>query len=402
MNEVGITGYGAVTPYGIGASESFSKLVAGEQAYDLEHGLDLASDFYKQKKIASIDIEMLNKFPVGVSIHPEALATKMTIISLLDALSFAEIKIGDLKKYKVGIVISTLESEALEKLALLDPKDVQFSIYKKIADPEYCVNLIRSITGAKGPSIVVNNACASGNHAISAGYDMISSGEVDIVLTGGGCKIFKSGVAGFHQFQGISLDTCRPFDASRSGTMLGDGAGMMVMESLRHISKRNGSSPRIVVSGYGASCDAYDMIMPHPEGHGMISCMSRAIEHANLSAADICYINAHGTGTVQNDRLETSSIREVFGEHANKLIISSTKALLGHCLYAASAIEAVWCCCIIDQGIIPGTWNSINKDDECELNYLNNSSKKAQVKHCMNNSFGFGGTNASVIFSKAF
>ncbi len=400
MSNICVSGYGAVTPYAIGATESFSKLITGQQIYSEKHNLKLSNDLYQQRRIASIDIKTLESFHLTIPVHSDALATRMTLIAIIDALSLAKINLDDIKKYRVGIVISTLESEALEKLALLKSNDENYSIYQSISDPEYCVNSIRNMIDARGPSLVVNNACASGNHAISAGYDMISSGEVDIVIAGGGCKIFQSAVTGFHQFQGISKDTCRPFDANRSGTMLGDGSGVLILENINHISKRGGKLPTIAVSGYGTSCDAHDMIMQHPEGLGMILCMNRALNHAKLKPEDIDYINAHGTATVQNDRMETYSIKKVFGDHANDLFISSTKSVLGHSLYAASATEAVWCCCVIDQGIIPGTWNFLEKDKECDLNYLSNSYKKTMVKNCMNNSFGFGGTNASVIFNK--
>jgi 3-oxoacyl-[acyl-carrier-protein] synthase II len=395
-----VSGYGAVTPYGAGARTSFSGLLQGQPIYQAATRLDLSDSYFTQKQIAEIG-ESITWSSDWSDLHPQAYATQFTLLAMEEAL--AQSNLGtDLRQLRVGIAITTLESHSLEELAiaLADTEAVVDPDLVALADPEYCLRAIRQRTGAAGPGLVLSNACASGNHAIAAGADLIRSGEVDVAIVGGGCNMFKSALVGFHQFQGISQDTCRPFSANRSGVMLGDGAGILVLEREDHARSR-GISPTIVMEGYGTSCDAYDMMSPHPDGVGMALAMQRALEQSQLSPDAIQYINAHGTGTFQNDRLETLSIRRVFGKYADRLMVSSTKSLHGHSLLAASALEAVWCCCVLDQGQVPPTMNYEEFDCECDLDYVINQSRVADVVRCMNNSFGFGGSNSSVVFSKA-
>lgn len=227
---------------------------------------------------------------------------------------------------------------------------------------------------------------------------MIRSGEADVVIVGGGCKIFLSAVVGFHQFTGISADTCRPFDKGRSGTMLGDGAAILVLESESHL-RRRGHEAGLSLIGYGTSCDGYDMMAPHPDALGMELAMSRALSMARIEPQQVDYINAHGTGTHQNDRLETLAVRRLFKDHADKILVSSTKSMLGHSLYAASALEALWCCLVLERGMAPPTANFLEQDAECDLDYVVNHARPLAARICMNNSFGFGGSNASTIFA---
>lgn len=401
MTNVVVSGIGAVTPFGVGALQSYNQLIKGQIAFAQSKYLNLTSDYFQQKNIAEVDIQhintLLNEYD---TIHSEAWATKFTLLAVTEALANAHLEnaFDEIDKTRIGIAITTLESEALECLVQATNSEKQ-SEYVDLSHPEYCVRILRNHFGIKGPSLVLNNACASGNHAIAAGFEMIQANEADIVIVGGGCKVFKTAVVGFHQFKGITKEVCRPFDKNRSGTLLGDGAGILVLESNEHAFKR-GFSSHIKLLGVGMSCDAYDMSIPHPEALGMKLCMERALANANLIPRDIQYINAHGTGTQANDRLETKAIKEVFGEQAKRLLISSTKALHGHCLYAASAIEAIWCCCVLLQGIVPATVNLKTADEECDLDYVANQSRKTKVNVCLNNSFGFGGANASVVFAK--
>jgi 3-oxoacyl-[acyl-carrier-protein] synthase II len=393
-----ISGYGAITPYGVGAVSSFLGLLQGQDVYQTATGLDLSDSYFTQKKIAEISQGITSSYS-ECHVHLQAHATRLTLLAMEEALAHA--KLADLRPLRVGIAITTLESHVLEEMAVAmsDAATMIDPAVLELADPEYCLRAIRQRTGASGPGMVLSNACASGNHAIAAGADLIRSGEADVAIVGGGCKIFKSALVGFHQFQGISQETCRPFSANRSGVMLGDGAGVLILERDDHARAR-GVSPAIVLTGYGTSCDAYDMMSPHPDGVGMALAMQRALEQAQLPPDAIQYINAHGTGTFQNDRLETLSIRRVFGDHADRLMVSSTKSLHGHSLLAASALEAVWCCCVLDQGQVPPTMNYEEFDQECDLDYVTNQPRVADVVRCMNNSFGFGGSNSSVIFCK--
>ncbi|MEO5377994.1 MAG: beta-ketoacyl-[acyl-carrier-protein] synthase family protein [Magnetococcus sp. DMHC-6] len=395
MANIKISGYGAVTPLGANSKISFKNLLMGKDAFKQSTFLDLSDDFFYQKKIAEISEHILDH---RFGDH-NCFATVLTMLALNEAYEMAGSP--NLSGSRVGIAISTLESQALENIvkAMEIKDDQQLNRSLHYADSQYCVTTIRRHTGAQGPSIVLSNACASGNHAIAAGYDMIETGEVDIAIVGGGCKIFQSAVVGFHQFTGVSGDTCRPFDRNRSGTMLGDGAGILIIESADHAKKR-GHCPRIELLGYGVSCDSYDMMAPHPEGLGMELAMRRSLTMANISSNQIQYINAHGTGTTVNDKLESISIHRVFGEQYLSLPISSTKSMIGHALYAASALEAVWCCRVLDENMIPPTANFQTKDDECPIDCVPNQARHTTVDCCMNNSFGFGGTNATVIFRK--
>jgi 3-oxoacyl-(acyl-carrier-protein) synthase len=395
-----VSGYGAVTPYGSGAVSSFLGLLQGRSAYQPATRLNLSDSYFTQKQIAEISQEWMHRAWLP-EVLPQADATRLTLTAILEALERAAFPLDRLRQLRVGIAITTLESPALEDIAIAtqDPSAVPDESLMELADPEYCLRAIRKLTGVSGPGMVLSNACASGNHAIAAGVDLIQSGEVEVAIVGGACKTFQSAMVGFHQFQGISQDTCRPFSGNRSGVMLGDGAGILILESQEHANSR-GFQPTIAISGYGTSCDAYDMMTPHPEGVGMKLAMQRALEHAGLQPDAIQYINAHGTGTIQNDRLETLSIRSVFGTHADQLMVSSTKSLHGHTLLAASALEAVWCCCVLEQAQVPPTMNYECSDPECDLDYVVNHPRTANVTQCMNNSFGFGGSNSSVIFSK--
>lgn len=402
MGNISVSGYGAVTPYGIGAACSFTGLLRGQNIYQTATSLDLSDDYFSQKKIAEVPDPLLNHPVLPGDLHPRAYSTQMTLIALEEALAQASIQKNSLGSLRVGIAITTLESHALEELAIAtqDSSALVDRELMDLVDPEYCLRAIRKFTGVRGPGVVLSNACASGNHAIAAGMDMLHSGEVDLAIVGGACKTFKSALVGFHQFQGISQDTCRPFSGNRSGTMLGDGAGILILERSDHAIGR-GLSPQIVIAGYGTSCDAYDMMTPHPEGVGMKLAMQRALDRAELQPEQIQYVNAHGTATIQNDRLETLSICSVFGNHAKQLMVSSTKSLHGHSLLAASALEAVWCCCALEQGQVPPTMNYEELDPECDLDYVVNQPRATTMTHCVNNSFGFGGSNASVIFCKA-
>lgn len=388
-----VSAYGAVTSFGQNAQSSFRGLLRGISAFGRSSFLDLGSDYFVQKQIA--EVGCVDTAELGCPF--DAQSTAMTLLALDEAWAGAGLPKGGVER--VGIALTTLESGALESLVQTSD-DTRRSHALELADPEFTLRHVRDRVGGDGPTAVLSNACASGNHAVAAGMEMILAGEADVAVVGGGCKIFQSAMVGFHQFTGVSKDTCRPFDGNRSGTMLGDGAGILILESEAH-ARRRGHVPRVQVSGYGTSCDSFDMMAPHPEGLGMALAMQRALTMAGLPAPAIGYINAHGTGTWQNDRLETKAIHQVFGEHAKALMVGSTKSMLGHGLYAASALEAVWCCCVLDSGLVPPTANLSTPDPECDLDHVPGPSPRAvDIRHCMNNSFGFGGSNASTVFSR--
>lgn len=261
--------------------------------------------------------------------------------------------------------------------------------------------------GLKGINFTVTSACTSATHAIGESLRMIANGSHDIILTGGTeSAVTPIGVGGFCAMKALSTrneephKASRPFDRDRDGFVLGEGAAILVLEALEHAEKR-GAPILAEVVGYGASCDAFHITAPSPDGAGAISCMNEAIKSSGLKPEDISYINAHGTSTDANDRTETAAIKQVFGSYAKEgLLVSSTKSMTGHLLGAAGAIEAVFCVKALETGVVPPTANLDNPDEDCDLDYVAHSARKAELKAVMSNSFGFGGTNASIIMAR--
>lgn len=260
--------------------------------------------------------------------------------------------------------------------------------------------------GFKGINHAVSSACASSAHAIAAAASEIMLGRADAVVTGGSEAVVSPlTMAGFNSMKALSKwndrpsEASRPFDQDRNGFVMGEGAGILVLENLDKALKR-GAPILAEVVGIGATADAYHITAPHPEGAGTIPCMKQAIESAGISYTDIDYVNAHGTSTPVGDIAETKAIKAVFKDHAKNLNVSSTKSMTGHLLGAAAGIESIFCVKSITDQVVPPTINLENQDEECDLNYTANSPQKRKVYYVLNNSFGFGGTNSTTIFKK--
>ncbi len=259
--------------------------------------------------------------------------------------------------------------------------------------------------GLKGESIAIVTACASSTDAIGEAYKTIKYGSEDAVIAGGTeASICSVGIAGFENMKALSGSEDKnrasiPFDKERGGFVMGEGAGMLVLEEMEHAKKR-GAKIYAEVVGFGATSDAYHITSPDPEGNGGAKAMIRAMEDANLKPEDIDYINAHGTGTHLNDSTETKAIKIALGESSKKVMVSSTKGNTGHLLGAAGGVEAVLCIKALEEGVVPPTINYKEKDEECDLDVVPNEPRKADLKVVMSNSLGFGGHNASVIFKK--
>ncbi len=259
--------------------------------------------------------------------------------------------------------------------------------------------------GLKGESIALVTACASSTHSIGEAYRAIKHGYEEVILAGGAeAAICKAGIAGFENMKALctSEDKTRasiPFDKERSGFVMGEGAGVVVLEELEHAVAR-GAKIYAEVVGYGATSDAYHITSPEPEGNGAARAMTRAINDAGLKPEEIDYINAHGTSTHLNDSIETKAIKKAFGEYSTKLKVSSTKGNTGHLLGAAGVIEAIICTKAVEEGLVPPTINYKEKDEECDLDIVPNEPIKQELKFVMSNSLGFGGHNASIIFKK--
>ncbi len=250
-----------------------------------------------------------------------------------------------------------------------------------------------------GPQVSLPAACSAGNYAIGFALDLIRQGDVDIAIAGGAEAFSPSAYAGFNRLAALSPDVCRPFDRDRQGLLLGEGAGMLVLESEEHARAR-GAEPLVRVLGYGLSCDAHHITGPHAEGAGAVACMERAFEDASIDACDVDYLCCHGTGTRQNDRIEAMAIGKAFGDLAKKLPVSSLKALTGHMLGAASAFEAIACILALREGVLPATWNLENLDPECDLDVIPNEPRETAPRVVLNNSYAFGGNNACLVLSR--
>jgi len=259
---------------------------------------------------------------------------------------------------------------------------------------------------ARGPSLNCLTACAASTQAIGEAAEIIRSGDADVMISGGShTMIHPFGVTGFNRLTALSTfndnprAACRPFDASRGGFVLGEGAGIVILESLEHAQAR-GATIVAEIAGYGSSCDAYAVTDQHPEGRGAVVAIKEALRDAEMSIRDVHYINAHGTGTRVNDSTETQAIKDVFAEQAKNVPISSIKSMMGHLIAAAGAVELITCILAIRDNIVPPTANYSLPDPECDLDYVPNVARKVKVDVAMSNSFGFGGQNDTLIVKR--
>jgi 3-oxoacyl-[acyl-carrier-protein] synthase II len=260
--------------------------------------------------------------------------------------------------------------------------------------------------GLEGPNYNCLTACAASSQAIGEASEMIRTGEVDLMLSGGAhSMIHPFGVTGFNLLTALSTNNdqpqkaSRPFDLNRDGFVLGEGAGMLVLEELEHARKR-GASIYAEITGYGSTADAFRLTDSHPDGRGAIACMEAALKDARLSPRDIGYINAHGTSTQVNDKVETVAVKKLFGDGAYEVPVSSSKSMLGHLIAAAGAVELITCVLTLRERVLPPTINYETPDPECDLDYVPNNAREKKVDHVLSNSFGFGGQNISLIVSR--
>jgi 3-oxoacyl-[acyl-carrier-protein] synthase II len=260
--------------------------------------------------------------------------------------------------------------------------------------------------GAKGPCYSQVSACSSGAHAIGDAFRVIQRGEADVMICGGSeAVVTPLGVGGFGAMRALSTRNdapalaCRPFDLERDGFVLAEGSGILVLEELEH-ARRRGARIHAECKGYAANADAHHITAPAAEGEGAQRCMRAALADARLDGAQIDYLNAHGTSTKMNDAIETLAIKKVFGDHARKLMVSSTKSMTGHLIGAAGGVEAAFCALALARGQVPPTINYTTPDPECDLDYVPNTAREAKLRNALTNSFGFGGTNACLIFGR--
>ncbi len=404
-----ITGLGAVTPIGTGISEYWNALLEGRSGIKKIEKFDV-SEFSSQ--IAG-EVEGFNPkdYFDAKSIRRMDKSTQFALAASIMAKEDAGIDFSQYDPYRIGVVLGS-------GIGGMETLDTQFRILldkgpKRVSPlfiPMMISNILAGQVGmqfkAKGPNMVITTACASSTHAIGVAYKLIKEEEADIIITGGSeAAITPLALAGFCSMKALSTRNdeperaSRPFDKERDGFVMSEGAGILILEELEHAKKR-GAKIYAEIIGFGMSADAYHITAPDPEGEGAKKAMELAINSAGVKPEEVDYINAHGTSTPLNDKLETLAIKKLFGEHAYKLAVSSNKSMIGHLLGAAGSVEAIATALTLKEGVIPPTINYENPDPECDLDYVPNKKRVQDVKIAISNSFGFGGHNASLVFKK--
>jgi 3-oxoacyl-[acyl-carrier-protein] synthase II len=405
-----VTGVGLVTPLGTGTEENWQALMAGRSGIRQITRFDASvlparvagevPDFDPHRFIERKDIKKMDIF-IQYAMGAARMAVSQS--GLPDPLGTPE-RSGVIVGVGMG-GLATLE-EAYHHFQALEIRRVSpFFIPRLI--PNMAAGQIALRFGARGPSYCTTSACASGAHAIGDAVDLIRDGRQDVMLAGGAeAPVCLLGIGGFTAMRALSTAfndeptrASRPFDGRREGFVVAEGAGMLVLEELEHARAR-GATILAEVLGYGANCDAYHMTQPSPEGIGAATCMSLALDDAHLRPEQVGYVNAHGTGTPYNDEAETMAVKTVFGEHARKLAVSSTKSMTGHLLGAAGAVEAVYTVLSVARGMLPPTINLDEPDPACDLDYVPHTARAADVRVALSNSFGFGGTNVTLAFGR--
>jgi 3-oxoacyl-[acyl-carrier-protein] synthase II len=337
--------------------------------------------------------------------------TQFAIATAMEALAHSGLTIDDSNRDRIGVVIGTgiggigTLIEQAEVMRERGPDRVSpFLVPMMISDSAAGMLAIRF--GVRGPNMALATACASGNNAIGEALEMIRRGSADVMFAGASeAALIPVAMAGMNVMTALSTrnddpqGASRPFDKDRDGFMMGEGAGMIILEALEHAQAR-GANILAEVTGYGTTDDAHHISAPAENGAGAAMSMKLALQDAGLRLDDVGYINAHGTSTPLNDKSETAAIKSVFGEKAYNIPVSSTKSMTGHLLGASGAVEATFCVLAIREGILPPTINYNTPDPDCDLDYVPNRPRKASPKHVMSNSFGFGGHNATLVFSR--
>ncbi len=402
-----VTGLGAVTPIGIGVEEFWEGLVNGKSggcrisyfdptAFATQVAAEVKG-FKAEEWVPEKEVSRTDPF-VWFGMAAAEMAVRDSGLAELPGLD--PTRVGVLIGSGIG-GLQTIESNKEILLAKGPRRITPFLIPMLIGNMASGMVSIRY--GYKGPNMSIATACATGNHAIGEAARIIQRGEADIMLCGGAeAAITPLGLAGFTQMKAMSRrneepeKASRPFDKDRDGFVAGEGAGVVVIEELEHAKKR-GAKIYAEVAGYGQSADAFHMTAPASDGEGAQSAMRNALEDARISPGQVDYINAHGTSTPMNDVIETAAIKSVFGGHAHKLKVSSTKSMTGHLLGAAGGIEFVACVLMFQHGAIPPTINYETPDPECDLDCVPNQAQEFHGDFCMSNGFGFGGHNAVLI-----
>ena len=410
-----ITGLGLVTPVGNTVEDTWTALMNGRS------GADYIKKFDAERFSVKFACEVKNFDPLAFIAKKEA--RKMgafihyAVVASIEAVADSGFKLTDHGKFpddiaeNVGTYISSGIGDfwAIERehSKLLDDGPDRVS-------PFFIVSAIVNLAagqvsirfGAKGPNSATATACAAGAHAIGDSFKIIQRGDADVMICGGAeSAITPMSIAGFASMRALPTNNddpvhaSRPFERDRDGFVIGEGAGIMILEELES-AKRRGAKIYAEIVGYGAAADAFHLTMPDETGSGARRVMQRTLKDAGVSPEQVGYINAHGTSTPYNDKFETLAIKDTFGAHAYKLAVSSTKSMTGHLLGAAGGIESVFSVLSLYRNVLPPTINYVNPDPDCDLDYVPNEPREATVEYVLSNSFGFGGTNAALLFKR--
>ena len=409
QRRVVITGMGLVTPVGTGVETSWNAVVQGES------GIGRITSFDTSHYPCHIAAEVKDFDPLAYVDKKEAKRmdrfTQFALASATMAVDAAGLRINEENAPRCGCLLgvgfggmATLERNHASLLRAGPQRISPFFVPMLIANMaagHVCMRF-----GLRGPNSCVTTACAAGTHAIGEAYKIIQRGDADMMLSGG-CEaaITPLAVGGFCAMRALSTrndapqQASRPFDKGRDGFVMGEGAGVLVLEELQQ-AQRRGATIYAEIVGYGMSADAYHMTQPDPEARGVALCLQQALHDAGVAPQEVEYINAHGTSTPYNDKYETLAVKKVFGEHAYRLAMSSTKSMTGHLLGGAGGIEGVFTTLALYHGVLPPTMNWETPDADCDLDYVPNAARATPVQLAMSTSLGFGGTNACVIFKK--
>ncbi|NMB20449.1 MAG: beta-ketoacyl-ACP synthase II [Firmicutes bacterium] len=408
MNRVVVTGIGLISPLG-DKDQLWKALLAGIS------GVSRITRYDVSDMAVQIGAEVRDFDPTDFMDRKEARRmdrfAQFAVAAAKMSLADSQLDLPFVKPERVGVLvgsgiggIETVQQQT--KVFWERGVDRVSPFFVPMMIPDMASGQIAIQTGAKGINSCTVTACATGTHSIGDAFRIIARGQADIMLAGGSeAALCPLGLAGFMSAKALSTRNAeperasRPFDKGRDGFVMGEGAGVLVLERLDHALARGAKIYGEIV-GYGASGDAYHITSPAPEGEGAQRAMSEALADGGLLPTDVDYINAHGTSTEYNDLYETIAIKHVFGDHAHALAVSSTKSLTGHLLGAAGAVEAAVCLMTLQEQIIPGTYNYEEADPDCDLDYVPNQSRKADVKVALSNSFGFGGHNATLAFKR--
>ncbi len=404
-----VTGMGMVSPLGIGVEKTWQALIQGKSGVGKITKFDTTG--FDTRIAAEVKGFVPENFIDKKEIRRMDIFIQYAVASSVMAMDDSGLKITPANADRVGVVVGAglgglTTIEAFHKI-LMERGPGRISPF---FIPSLIVNeapgQISMRFGAKGPNTSVVTACATGNHNIGDAWRIIQRGDADAVIAGGvEATITPLAVSGFNAMKALSTRNeeperaSRPFDKDRDGFVMGEGSGILILEELSQALDR-GAKIYAEIVGYGLTGDAYHITAPSPDGDGAARCMEMALKSGGISPTEVGYINAHGTSTYYNDIYETLAIKTVFQDHAKKLAISSTKSMTGHLLGGAGGVEAIFTVLSLSQGIIPPTINYMTPDPECDLDYVPNQARKAEVRVALSNSFGFGGTNAVLAFKR--